>query len=224
MATSSWQNISYSIEFIRQINPTSILDVGCGFGRWGYLCREFLDVWNKRAYPESWQINIEGIEIYPKNITAAHNYVYNKIHIGDAKNVIDTLGSYDLIIFGDVLEHFAKQDGELLLQKAISRAKKGVLIHIPLGPNWEQAARDGNPFEIHLASWTVKDLRRYNSKIKIFRDYIGRRYAVAYILNKGIHMPTTIGVWFLKWRLARMHDLQLLFYWVKSNTGTKGLL
>ena len=28
--------------------PKSVLDVGCGFGKWGYLCREYLDAFHGR--------------------------------------------------------------------------------------------------------------------------------------------------------------------------------
>jgi len=45
MPTSNWQNISYNIDLIRKIKPQSILDVGVGFGRWGILLREFLELW-----------------------------------------------------------------------------------------------------------------------------------------------------------------------------------
>lgn len=44
MGTSNWQHISDCIEIIRDINPKTILDVGTGFGRWGILSREFLEV------------------------------------------------------------------------------------------------------------------------------------------------------------------------------------
>ena len=36
--------LTHCINKIIQLQPKSVLDVGCGFGKWGYLCREYLDV------------------------------------------------------------------------------------------------------------------------------------------------------------------------------------
>ena len=61
MGTSNWQNISYCVGVLRRLKPASVLDVGTGFGRWGVLCREFLDVWEGREARSLWQTRIEGI-------------------------------------------------------------------------------------------------------------------------------------------------------------------
>lgn len=206
MGTSNWQNISYSVELIRQIQPKSVLDVGCGFGRWGFLCREFLDVWEGRTYPESWVLRIEGIEVFPRNVTPAHSYIYDRVHVGDAKSLIGSLGEYDLMIFGDVLEHFQRDEAEHLLKVAMERTSKGILIHIPIGSAWHQGSRDGNAHENHLSSWNVRDLKRYGAKTKVFRDYLGRPFAVALIPMPGLKLPTALGLSLLRWRLAREHD------------------
>jgi SAM-dependent methyltransferase len=220
MGTSNWQNINYSIELIRHIAPQSVLDVGCGFGRWGFLCREFLDVWEGRTYSESWKVRIEGIEAFPPNITPMHHYIYNNIYIGDAAQVIEQLSAYDLIIFGDVLEHFVKDEGEQLLQKAIAHTNKAVLIHVPLGIGWEQGPRDDNIYETHRSVWEARDLRRFGATIRGFRDFLGRRFAVAIIVKEGIRFPSTSGLWLMKWNLALKYDLyRILQKWRKNRAA-----
>lgn len=210
MGTSNWQNISYSVELIRRLDPVSVLDVGCGFGRWGFLCREFLDVWNSRTYPESWKISIEGIEIFPQNITPIHDYVYDKIHLGDASQLLPVLGTFDLVIFGDVLEHFDKYNAERLLENAIAHANKAVLIHVPLGTDWPQGPRDGNDYETHLSTWNLSDLRRYGGRIKVFRDYIGRRYAVALIFKQEQHILKELHLRATLFKMGLIRDLRLV--------------
>ena len=69
MPTSNWQNISFNIELIRKLEPHSILDVGVGFGRWGILFREFLELWNYGNYDGKGKRKIEGVEIFKKNLT-----------------------------------------------------------------------------------------------------------------------------------------------------------
>ena len=71
MGTSNWQNISYCVGILRRLQPASVLDVGTGFGRWGTLCREFLDVWEGREARSLWQARIEGIEAFPQCLTPA---------------------------------------------------------------------------------------------------------------------------------------------------------
>ena len=50
--TGNYQNLGEAVEWLRAINPSSVLDVGAGFGRWGFLIREFLEVWIGRYAPE----------------------------------------------------------------------------------------------------------------------------------------------------------------------------
>ena len=46
MPVSTPVHISHCLGRIIGLNPEPVLDVGCGFGLWGFLCREYLDVWN----------------------------------------------------------------------------------------------------------------------------------------------------------------------------------
>ena len=64
MGTSNWQNISYVIDIIKAINPYRILDFGMGFGRWGILAREFLEVWGDENYSGTWKRQIDGVQSY----------------------------------------------------------------------------------------------------------------------------------------------------------------
>ena len=46
MPTGNKYVIVPMIKLIEQINPKSVFDVGIGFGKWGFLLREYLDVWD----------------------------------------------------------------------------------------------------------------------------------------------------------------------------------
>ena len=48
------------IKTVMSRNPKSVLDIGVGFGKWGYLFREYLDVYHGRVFKEDWLVNIEG--------------------------------------------------------------------------------------------------------------------------------------------------------------------
>lgn len=185
MGTSNWQNISYCIELVREIKPNSILDIGVGFGRWGIVAREFLDVWEGTVSSNDWNILIEGIEAYTPNIEQHHNIFYNKIYNEDATNLLPKLvKTYNLIVLGDVLEHFDKQEGVKVLNKCIELGKY-VLLNVPLGDNWEQGAQYDNQYEVHKSIWTESELDNYPTiRKRLFTDYIGRNFAT-YLFSKS---------------------------------------
>lgn len=178
MGTSNWQNISYCVEILREFEPKSILDIGIGFGRWGILTREFLDVWYGRDNPKTWQIWVEGIEAYESAISGYHHAFYNRIHIGDAFDILPEMGEFDLVILGDVLEHFSPDRASRVLErcKEIGRL---VMVVIPLGRDWHQKEKYGNPYERHLSVWideqlTTPDLLRK----RMFKDFSERPFGV----------------------------------------------
>ncbi|MBL8027676.1 MAG: class I SAM-dependent methyltransferase [Fibrobacteres bacterium] len=190
MGTSNWQHISKSVEIIRQIGPKKVLDVGVGFGRWGMICREFLDVWENRVKMDQWETEIDGVEIFEANIASYHNLFYSKIHIGDAVDYVDkTDKHYDLIILGDMVEHLEKTRAYQFIECCLDKTDF-VLLNIPIGQNWDQAEAYDNPHERHLSNWTIKDFNKFKPlKIFKFRDYIYRSHVVMILSRKHSKLP-----------------------------------
>ncbi|WP_182914671.1 hypothetical protein [Paenibacillus thiaminolyticus] len=187
MGTSNWQNISFCVDLIRRISPSSILDVGVGFGRWGIISREFLDVWNGKVEKESWNIHVEGIEAFPSNIENYHKEFYSKIWGQDARDFFRSCSTkYDLIIFGDVLEHFYKEEGYELLDTAL-KISDFIMINIPIGGDWEQDCLYGNDYEEHKSEWELEDFDKYSIvRKKVFKDFIGRDFVTVLLSSKRI--------------------------------------
>lgn len=215
MPTSSIENISYSCDLIRKISPESILDVGCGFGKWGYLSREILDIAYGRYARDDWHVRIDGVEIFPAYLTPVHRHIYNNVIIGDAFEHIQHSGPYDLIIFGDVIEHFRKPDALCLLNHARSKARKGILLHIPLGRQWPQDARGGNVYEEHKSTWTEEELRDAGAYVKTFRDPLGRCFAVALMLDSRVAFHPRLRR-MRRWLLSRRCDLTELLLHIEA--------
>lgn len=180
MGTSNWQNISYCVGALRRLMPTSVLDVGTGFGRWGVLCREFLDVWEGREAQSLWQVQIEGIEAFPECLTPLHDYVYDRVHVGDAVDVLPSLGNYDVVYLGDVVEHQQKAKAWTLLDESLRHARHAAIVTIPIGDDWPQATGpDGNAFHAHRSRWYSEDFDRYpEARRHAFSDHLGRMYLV----------------------------------------------
>lgn len=159
MPTSHHSYISRVIEEVRKQKPTSILDIGVGFGKWGHLFREYLDVMKGRVFKKDWQLKLEGVEIFKPYIMGHQKYIYDKIHIGDIVDIIDNLGSYDLIFGSDFLEHLPKEKGLELLPKLRAHTDKLILV-VPTGTAWlnSQGEMYGNKFEAHVSAWEKSEL------------------------------------------------------------------
>src|SRR5687767_1397928 len=106
MPTSYMKAISTIMETVVEVNPESILDIGVGFGKYGLLCREALDIPVGKYHKSAWNIRIDGIEIFEEYRNPVHDYVYDKVYYGNVNELIDSLSDYDLILLIDVLEHF----------------------------------------------------------------------------------------------------------------------
>jgi len=198
LSTSNWQNISYNIDLVRRLNPKTILDIGVGFGRWGILFREFLEIWENAKYNGDWDRVIDGVEIFPGYIKDYHKYFYSSIYI---ENALDYLrrseNKYDLINMGDVIEHFIKKEGEELIELAMKKGKY-VLINIPIGKHWEQRGTIENPHEAHKSIWYNNDFTKYKYyRLKSFSDLALRNYSVVLLSENRIKFDKRFGKYFL---------------------------
>lgn len=152
------------ISVIRQIRPDSILDVGIGFGKWGYLFREYTDIVESEEepgrYPRTgWRVRIDGIEAFAPYLHDGHRFAYDRVHVGDVREVLPALGSYDVIFLGEIIEHLTLEDGQALLRLAREHANKYVLATTPVADTGQGEAC-GNPLERHLSVWTPDDFLR----------------------------------------------------------------
>jgi len=158
MPVSTSAHITDCLGRIVRLAPASVLDVGCGFGMWGFLCRTYLDVFQERFRPEDWQVRIDGLELFDPYIQAHQRALYTSIRIADIRAAAETLDEYDLIIAGDVIEHLDKDDAERVLDVLYAKARRALLVNIPLGETgWEHPENHGNPGELHRSAWSVED-------------------------------------------------------------------
>ena len=156
MPTSQHYQIPKLLDVIIAVNPASLLDIGVGFGKYGFLAREYLELWDGREDYKNFTRRIDGIEVYKKYLTPVHDYIYDHIYIGNALEVVPKLKDrYDLIMIIDVLEHFEKEDGKALL-KQLLRKGRGVLVSVPKDIG-DQGEVFGNVHETHHAEWDKSD-------------------------------------------------------------------
>ena len=120
------------------INST-ILDVGAGSGTYYNLLHNNFK-------------NIDCVEVYEPNIE--YNDLNNKYRNVYNINILDfKYDWYDLIIFGDILEHLTIEDAQKVLKFALERCKN-VIVAVPY--MYVQNANE-NKYEEHLQPDLTKE-------------------------------------------------------------------
>ena len=162
MPSSSPHIIGKVLETLISLQPSSLLDVGAGFGKYGMLCREYLDY---KSYPK-FKKRIDAIEGFKKYITPIHSFAYNKCFVGDARKIISRLSHpYDIVLLIDVLEDLTKEDGSALVKEILKR-NKSLLITIPK-VCWNENAEFGNSYEIFRSDWSERGIRSLGKGVLI---------------------------------------------------------
>ena len=163
MPSSIPQQLNDIVELIIDTNPKSILDVGVGFGKYGFLSREYLELWDGRGQYKDWRRRIDGIEVFKEYLTPIHDFVYNQAYVGNVLDILPTLRTrYDLILLIDILEHFEYVDGIHLL-KECRKHGRNIIISTPKHASMLQRECFGNPFETHRFQWRKKHFRGFGS-------------------------------------------------------------
>lgn len=158
MPSSYLANIPAVMDVILTRNPKSILDIGCGWGKYGFLIREYLDQWQR-------EIRIDAVECFREYLdrSPAHK-IYDRIYQGVFPDV-EIPGRFDLTLMTDVLEHFDQEAGAEAVRHALGFSD-AVLVCTPLG--YEQGAEFGNELEVHRSEWSKGALRSLGHQVEFF--------------------------------------------------------
>jgi len=171
MPTSHWQQINEIVDLIMGIRPKSILDIGVGFGKYGVLAREYLELWDGRGTYDNWKVRIDGIEVFSQYKNPIYDFIYDNIYYGDALKVVPLMGTkYDLILMIDVIEHFNKDEGLQLIDDCI-KISRHIIVSTPLIVT-DQGAAFNNQHETHKATFTVSDFSNCKTVVPNSRSLI----------------------------------------------------
>ena len=168
MPTSRPEPVPFIVNKIITLKPRRILDVGIGFGKWGFLAREYTDIWlNHSSDPEgyknkNWKSTVDGIEIFAGYVAELQREIYDNIWIGDACELIPALRTrYDMIICSDMLEHMEGEKGYELLASIKDKCHDAFIVTpikvLAQGPVYK------NDNEIHVHEWTKEQLSNWGT-------------------------------------------------------------
>ena len=159
-------------EWIREHFPdpeTEILDVGACDGKWRELLPEY---------------TMDAVEIWPPYAEALRGKGYREIYNEDAGTF--AFEWYDLIIFGDVIEHMNVEDAQYTLAYAKDRCAD-LIVAVP----WQfpQKEVDGNPWQEHIQDDLTPEIfaERYPG-LELLVDVPEWRYAYFHKARGGERM------------------------------------
>lgn len=203
MPTSHHLQINEIVDLIVLTDPQSLLDIGVGFGKYGFLAREYLELWDGREKYSDWKRVIDGIEVFKEYLTPVHDFIYNNIFIGNAIDVLDKIHyNYELILLADVFEHFDYEDGITLLNKCL-KVGKNIILSIPNSIG-EQSDSFGNQYETHKFQWKAIHFDKFRKK------FIIPNVAGSMIIYIGDKSEKVISEWKKHHSLKRKVEKQVL--------------
>lgn len=164
MPSSNPDQINEIMQIVLKLKPDSVLDIGTGFGKYGFLCREYLEICFGSDKFGDWQKRIDGIEIYEDYITPLQKQVYTNLYVGDANDLLPKHDFvYDLILLINVLEHFSYDDGIKLLQQCRLKALN-LIISTPKNIKFSGAGKYGNIHEATRFQWREEHFGMFPEK------------------------------------------------------------
>lgn len=165
MAYSAHWHYPDVMRLLKEWQPRSIVDVGCGVGVYGLLSRLNL-TWGKD--PKSLRvIGIEAWSGFPRGIWQDW---YDMVALGEAKEELPRFLPVACVLFCDVLEHMDKAEAIELLRMAEGGAEH-VIISAPTGM-MRQGEVAGNPWEKHLSSWHASEFDLRDDRMEGAQDFV----------------------------------------------------
>ncbi len=138
-------------KILSKIKVERFLDIGAGNGKYGALVQQ--------THPNSHRIGLEIEEAYIQTYGLQH--YYQELWCMSVEDLISAKPNedYDLIIFGDTIEHLRKSVGIDLLNFLIYHTKY-LLVLFP--EQLLQGAWEGHQQEAHISVWTNNDFSAFD--------------------------------------------------------------
>ena len=162
MASSFVSQIPCIINLISRLRPERVLDIGKGFGKYGFLLHEYVGIDNQmkidpgRTMAEQSRIRVDAVEVDADLMLPHLGHYYNKVYFGDALELYPELPKYDLVMMIDIIEHVDKKKALDLLRYFLSK-NTDIIVSTPI-EFFEQHLYDST-YENHVSFWTIKDFR-----------------------------------------------------------------
>jgi hypothetical protein len=160
MASSFLCQIETIVLVLQKLSPATILDIGKGFGKYGFLVHEYVGIDSRkrpdptRTLAQQSRVAIDAIESNPDYMWPHIAEIYRSVTLGRIEEVYRNIGSYDTVLMLDVIEHLSKSDGIAIVRHFISM---GSTVVISTPARFFQQSLYESPDEAHKSVWSPSD-------------------------------------------------------------------
>ncbi len=162
MASSFINQTPAIIHLLQKLKPKKILDIGKGFGKYGFLIHEYIGIDNTRkinadkSLKDQSNVLIDAVEVDADLMLPHLPHIYNKIYFGDILQLYKQLPPYDFVLMIDIIEHINKEGALLLLKHFLQQGSK-IIVATP--KHFFQQELYESEFENHVSHWNLKDFK-----------------------------------------------------------------
>jgi len=148
------------LHLVGSLGPKKVLDIGKGFGKYGFLIHEYIGIDQKARIDPSlrlWEqsrITIDAVEIDEDLLLPHLDHIYRKVYTGSILDTYKAFEEYDLVLMVDIIEHLPKQEALEVVKFFMSR-KISLIIATPRD-FFEQHLYESE-YENHVSHWTAAD-------------------------------------------------------------------
>jgi hypothetical protein len=163
MASSFVNQIPTIVHLIQKINPKTVLDIGKGFGKYGFLIHEYVGIDNTvKLNPmlpmkDQSRVAVDAVEVDNDLMLPHLHFFYNKVIEGDVLQLYKSFNRYDLILMIDIIEHIEKEKALAMLQFFVSQ---GSSIIVATPKDFFQQELYESEYEHHVSHWTKDDFKK----------------------------------------------------------------
>lgn len=144
-----------------------ILDVGCGFGKWGHLC--LTNYWETHNYVPGIRPEISGCDGYAPNVELAQaSGAYKECRLVNFPPLPYESESFDTVLVIEVVEHLKAEQAAQLIAEAKRIARKRVIVSTPNFPDFRaghQTITGMNNLDSHLSYWSRLQLKKLGFRL-----------------------------------------------------------
>jgi len=144
------------------IKGETVLDAGCGYGRWGSL-----------IYSNSWESGLEkppvvdGLDAFKPNAEFCKKLPFYR-KVWEQELPSELKDKWDTVLASEIIEHIPKKEIKETLRILEQAAKKRIIITTPNWPSFREGSDSHlgyNKYEAHLSYVSAKYLKKRGYKI-----------------------------------------------------------
>jgi SAM-dependent methyltransferase len=160
VASSFSDQIPVIVYLLQQLKPRTVLDIGKGFGKYGFLVHEYVGVPTSaapdptRTLAQQSEVAVDAVEIQKTYLWPHIDQFYRKVFVGRIEELYEALGHYDVVLMADVIEHIEKPAALAILRHFLA---KGSTIVIATPKDLFHQELYDSPHEQHVSHWRTAD-------------------------------------------------------------------